>query len=258
MGGKLESRAGRVNAVAQGSAARSPRSGHTFSFRATPPQPITVRLSSRLLASPLLVLAACTGRHPNDTSPQAPVRPLAALAAQQVIVAPIHSLREVDPFGWTQQIPRSREYLRVVDDAIDTELAARGLGTQWIYPPALVRASKASPSYAVDPYALGAGPLKSPNVAGDTRLGEPLATQLRTMVALQDKARAVLLPVELRFERDGEKRDQGVAVLKVALIDGRLGEVRWIGDVRSDPSPTFSPALVTSLANRFADLITAR
>jgi hypothetical protein len=37
-----------------------------------------------------------------------------------------------------------------------------------------------------------------------------------------------------------------------------LGEVRWIGDVRSEPFATFSPALVTSLANKFADLITAR
>lgn len=219
-----------------------------------------MRLSPRLFASSLLVVAACGGQqHPNEApTPPAPVRPLGALVAQQVIVAPIHSLSEVDPFGWTGQIPRSREYLRAVDDAIDAELTARGLGTQWIYPPALVRASKASPSYAVDPYALGAGGLKSPNVVLGTRLGDPLATQLRTMVALQDRARAVLLPVELHFERDGEKRDQGVAVLKVALIDGRLGEVRWIGDVRSDPSPTFSPALVTSLANKFADLITAR
>jgi hypothetical protein len=89
-------------------------------------------------------------------------------------------------------------------------------------------------------------------------LGDPLATQLRTMVAMQESARAVLLPVELHFERDAVKRDQGVAVLRVALIDGRLGEVRWIGDVRSEPSPTFSPALVTSVANKFADLITAR
>jgi hypothetical protein len=241
-------------------AARSPRSGHTFSFRATPPQQITVRLSSRLLASPLLVLAACAGQqHPNEApTPPAPIHPLGALVAQQVIVAPIHSLSEVDPFGWTQQIPRSRAYLRAVDDAIDAELAARGLGTQWIYPAAIVRASQASPAYSVDPYALGAGPLTSPGVESGTRLGDPLATQLRTMVALQDKARAVLLPVELHFERDVAKRDQGVAVLRVALIDARVGEVRWIGDVRSDPSPTFSPALVTSLANKFADLITAR
>jgi hypothetical protein len=204
------------------------------------------------------VLVACAGRHPSEApTPEAPVHPLAALAAQQVIVAPTHSLREVDPFGWTKQIPRSREYLRSVDDAIDAELAARGLGTHWIYPPALVRASKASPSYAVDPYALGAGGLKSPNVVGGTRLGDPLASQLRSMVAMQESARAVLLPVELHFERDRDKRDQGVAVLKVALLDGRLGEVRWIGDVRSEPSPTFSPMLVTSLANKFADLITA-
>jgi hypothetical protein len=217
-----------------------------------------VRLSSRLLASFALVLAACAGQHPSEApTPQAPARPLAALVAQQVIVAPTHSLSEVDPFGWTKQIPRSREYLRSLDDAIVTELAARGLGTHWIYPPALLRASRASPSYAVDPYSLGAGALKNPNVVGGTRLGDPLATQLRTMVALQESARAVLLPVELHFERDGDKRDQGVAVLKVALIDGRLGEVRWIGDVRSEPSPTFSPVLVTSLANKFADLITA-
>lgn len=218
-----------------------------------------MRLSSRLPTSLLLVLAACAGQHPNEApTPPAPVRPLGALVAQQVIVAPIHSLREVDPFGWTQQIPRSRAYLRAVDDAIDAELGARGLGTQWIYPAAIVRASQASPSYAVDPYALGAGPLTSPGIESGTRLGEPLATQLRTMVALQDRARAVLLPVELHFERDVVKRDQGVAVLRVALIDARVGEVRWIGDVRSDPSPTFSPALMSSLANKFADLITAR
>jgi hypothetical protein len=205
-----------------------------------------------------LVLAACAGQHSSEApTPAAPDRPLAALVAQQVIVAPTHSLSEVDPFGWTKQILRSRAYLRSLDDAIDAELAARGLGTQWIYPPALVRASKASPSYAVDPYALGAGGLKSPNVVGGSRVGDPLASQLRSMVAMQESARAVLLPVELHFERDKDKRDQGVAVLKVALIDGRLGEVRWIGDVRSEPSPTFSPVLVTSLANKFADLITA-
>ena len=239
-------------------AAPSPRSAHRFSFRG-PPKQVIVQLSPRLFASSLLLVAACGGQHPNEApTPTAPVRPLGALVAQQVIVAPTHSLSEVDPFGWTQQIPRSREYLRSVDDAIDAELAARGLGKQWIYPPALLRASKASPSYAVDPYALGAGPLRGSNVVGGTRLGDPLATQLRTMVAMQESARAVLLPVELHFERDRVLRDQGVAVLKVALIDGRLGEVRWIGDVRSDPSPTFSPALVTSLANKFADLITAR
>ena len=185
-----------------------------------------------------------------------PGRPLAPLVAQQVIVAPTHSLREVDALGWSAQIPRSRVFMHALDDEIEIELAARGLKTRWIYPAALVRAARINPSYAIDPYTLAADPLGSPDIVAGSRISDPLMTQLRTMVALEESARAVLIPVELRFERlpSGE----GVAALRVALVDGRLGEVRWIGDVRSDSSPTFSRGLLTSLAAHFADLITAR
>jgi len=57
-----------------------------------------VRLLPRLFASSLLVVAACGGQqHPNEApTPKAPDRPLGALVAQQVIVAPIHSLSEVE------------------------------------------------------------------------------------------------------------------------------------------------------------------
>lgn len=170
-------------------------------------------------------------------------------------MTPAHSLREVDALGWTARIPRSREYLRSFDAALADELAARGLKSQWVWPADLVRAARANPSYAVDPYGLAAAPLRSPTIASGTRIGDPLATQLRTMVALQERARAILLPVELRFEKD--TTGQGVAVVRLALIDGRLGEVRWIGDVRSEPSPTFSGALLTSLAAHLSDLIAA-
>jgi hypothetical protein len=204
----------------------------------------------------LLVVTACAGSRPAGTpAPVAPTRPLAALAAQQVIVTPTHSLREVDALGWTAQIPRSREYLRSFDAAVGAELAARGLQTQWVWPADLARAARANPSYAVDPYALAAAPLRDPAVVSGARIGDPLATQLRTMIALQERARAILLPVEIRFDKDAT--GQGVAVLRLALIDGRLGEVRWIGDVRSDPSPTFSPALLRTLAAHLSDLITA-
>jgi len=75
------------------------------------------------------------------------------------------------------------------------------------------------------------------------------------MIALHD-SRFVLLPVELRFERD--KSGQGIAVLHTVLVDGRIGEVRWAGDASSDPSPAFSRALLASVASHFADLITIR
>ncbi len=182
------------------------------------------------------------------------MRPLAPLAALRVILAPVHTMRTADPLGWAAQLPRTRDYLRMVDSALAAELGARGLEKQWIYPPELVRAQRGSPTYAVDPYALGANTLRSAEVKAGAKLGDPLVTQLRTMIALQE-ARIVLLPVELRFE--ATEAPLGVAVLRVAMLDGRLGEVRWTGDVRSDPSPTLSRAVLGSLAAHFADLITA-
>ena len=135
------------------------------------------------------------------------------------------------------------------------ELGLRGLEKQWTWPADLVRASKGNPTYAVDPYALGASVLRAPGVASGMRLGDPLATQLRTMVALQEDARAVIIPVELRFDRTAA--GPGVAVLRVALLDGRLGDVRWIGTVRSDTASSYSRAVLASVAAHLADLITA-
>lgn len=204
-------------------------------------------------------LVACPSRQSAEAPvPEPPARPLASLVAQQVIVAPAHSLRETDALGWAAQIPRSREYLRALDDTLAAELRARGLGTSWVFPPALVRAAKANPSYAVDPYVLAADPLREPGFDASERLTGPIVSQLRTMVALQENARFVLLPVELRFERAKDDPAKGVAVLKTALVDGRLGEVRWMSDVRSEPSPTLSPVVLSSLANKLADLITVR
>jgi len=214
-----------------------------------------VRTLSRLLCALSLGLAACAKPAPEPAAPPVPARPLAALLSQQVVVAPTQALREADALGWTQQVPRSRELLRALDDSIRAELSARGINRQWVFPEALERAERLNPSYAVNPYALDARGLMSPAVVPGTAIVGTLATQLRTMAALQESGRAVLIPVELRFDRlpSGE----GVAVLHVALVDARVREVRWIGDVRSEPSPTFSRGLLSSLAAHLADLITA-
>jgi len=217
-----------------------------------------VRTLPRLLwCVPLLL--GCAGKPAAQTPTPTPtatpvVRPFAALAEQRVIVAPAYRINEADPTGWLAQIPRTREYLRSLDDSIGAELAARGLKAQWVFPADLARAAKRNPTYAVDPYALAADPLRSKNVAPQSRLTEPLASQIRTMIALHD-ARVVLLPVELRFEKD--QAGQGIAVLRLALLDGRLSEVRWVGEVRSAPSATLSPAILSSLAAHLGDLIAA-
>ncbi len=214
--------------------------------------------SVRQLSIFAVLLAACHGAPKGEDVPAMPepvMRPLAQLAAQRVIVTPAFSLVSPDPLGWSAQLPKSREYLRQFDDTLQSVLGERGLKKQWIYPPDLVRAAKGSPTYAVDPYSLGSNILRSTAVVSGSRYGDPLATQLRTMVALQEDARAVLVPVELHFEK--EKTGQGSAVLRVALLDARLGDVRWIGYVRSDPVDHPSPAMLTSLASHLADLITS-
>jgi len=214
-----------------------------------------LRTLSRLLCCAPLAIAACGGgkaaEAPAPLEPTA--RPLANLAAQHVIVAPAFRLRESDALGWAAQIPRSRDYLKSLDDELLFALGERGLKTQWVYPADLVRSMRKNPTYAVDPYTLAVDPLRNPNLQPGAKLTDPLATQLRTMIALQD-ARAVLIPVELRFEKD--KSGQGIAILRLALLDGRLGDVRWVSEVKSDPSPTLSRTLLASIAGRIADLIT--
>jgi hypothetical protein len=203
-----------------------------------------------------LVVACHGGSKTEEPGPvEIPIRPLATLASQRVIVTPAFSIRPGDPMGWAAALPRGKEYLRTLDAEIERELDERGLKSQWYFPPDLVKAARANPTYAADPYSLGVNVLRSESVVSGTRFGDPLTTQLRTMVALHEGARAVLVPVEVHFEKVAA--DKQVAVLRVVFVDGRLGDVRWAGNVRSDPATAFSPEVTKTLVTHFADLIAA-
>ncbi len=214
----------------------------------------TLRLSAAIVG--LAMIGCHSGGKTEEPAPVVePARPLANLASQRVILTPAFSVRQGDPMGWAAAIPKPRDFLKTLDDAFQKELGERGLSTQWIYPADLVRAARANPTYAVDPYTIGVNVLRNPSMVSGSQFGDPLATQIRTMIALQEGARAVVVPVELHFERSGT--DQQVAVLRVALLDGRLGDVRWVGNAKSDPAASFTPAVTKSLAAHFADLIAA-
>ena len=89
------------------------------------------------------------------------------------------------------------------------------------------------------------------------RYGDPLATQLRTMIALQDGARRCSCRWTCAFEKAADGAS-GVAVLQLVLVDARTTEFRLgAARCRSDPAPAFGPAVLTSLANHFADLVIA-
>jgi len=87
----------------------------------------------------------------------------------------------------------------------------------------------------------------------ETRLPEPLASQVRTLVALHDDTRLVLVPVELKLEPvPGQTGAGGRGVLRVVLLDARLSNVRWIGDITSDAAPVFGAAITASVAAKLA------
>ena len=212
----------------------------------------------RSLVIALLVLpAACGGTKVESptTAPTPERRPLSGLAATGAIIAPTFSLRVASDVGWANQLASSREVLRGLDDDIAAAIAARGLRTGWIMPADLALSYKRNPTYATDPYALAEDALRAPTFVAGSRLTEPLASQLRTMIALHENARAVLLPIEARFDRVDASSNAVRATLRLALVDPRFSEAKWVGTVSSDSTSADPRALTRALARGVADLI---
>jgi hypothetical protein len=206
------------------------------------------------------VSAACGSPKPAETATRpssTSARPLAGIVSQRVVVAPALAVREGDPAGWAARIPRLREFLRLLDDEIAVALADRGLGQTWIFPDQLWRGHSRNPSVGVDPYRLATQPLRGARLAVGDRVPQPLASQLRTLVAIHD-GRLVLLPVEVFFDID-RSGQTGRTALRLALVDARAGEIRWSGEVRAEQRGAEPDrAQLAQVATRLANLVTAR
>jgi hypothetical protein len=178
-----------------------------------------------------------------------PALPLAGLVAQPLIVLPAHYLRTGDSIGWTKLVPESRAYLAAFDSALEKVFRSRGVTDSWKFPPELARSAQRNAGYVANPYQLAAHGLRPPTRANAGQLTDPLASQIRAMVALHG-ARIALIPVEVRFEGT---RDSAQAVVRVALLDARLAKVSWAADIRSDVGASPS-AVIESLARHLVDL----
>lgn len=181
----------------------------------------------------------------------APARPLERLAAEHILVLPVQYVTFSDSMGWSALAPSSRKYLATMDDEITFALGERGLGTQWKFAADVARSVARNSSYAPDPHALAANQLRAGVKSDAWQLSEPLASQIRSLVALTD-ARYVMLPVEVRLTGG---RSTGRATLHVVVIDARRSQVQWAGDVTGMQTTKFSPAIAADLASRLADLI---
>jgi hypothetical protein len=205
----------------------------------------------------LLLAVACGTNPPPDPGAEqasSPARPLAAFATQPLALLPAQHVRVDDPAGLASRVGPARELLRAVDDAIAAELAARGTGRSWVLPAVLARAAQRNPTIVSDPYALSAESLRSGVRRTNPRLGEPLASQMRSVIALTE-ARHALIPAEVRFEQSASGAHS--AILRLVLVDGRLAQIMWAGDVTADVATPDQGAIATALARRVADLVIA-
>ncbi len=181
---------------------------------------------------------------------------LSGLAAQHVVVLPVYTV-SIDPgFPGAGAVGNRVTVARTLDADIVAAFDDRGLRRAWIFPPDLVETYKHNPTYATDPYGLAEEPLRIAKVGREARLPEPIASQLRTLVAFHDDARLVLAPLELRLEPVGAHAGRGV--LHLVLIDARAASVAWMGDVVSDTVPTFGPEISASVASRLANVVAIR
>lgn len=205
-----------------------------------------------LLTMAAAILTACGSKPPETGASPVALRPLERMAGQQILVLPVQYFSSRDSLGWNRQIPDRAAFLATLDDQIEAALSARGLGQAWTFGRAVERASKMNSILMTDARSLSAEWLRG-RVLPEAAVRDPLASQVRGLVGLKG-SRYAILPVELRLESHG---GTGVAILRLVMIDSRLAQIRWIGEVVSDPMTTFSPALTASVAARFADLVLA-
>ena len=218
---------------------------------------VTLAASLRTTALLATLLVACgrtaTVGSPTQPAQQAQQAPLIVYATQRIALTPT-SFARTDSLGWGQRLGGPAAIGRALDSALVSALYDRGVSRQWVMPADLVRSFERNRSYATNPYELTTNGLRAVNFQAASRYGEPLSSQLRTMIALHESVRLVLLPVEVRFEREGRA---GRAVLRAVLLDARASDARWVGEVRGDTSSVPRRAL-DSVAGRFADLFVAQ
>jgi len=209
----------------------------------------------------LAISVTACGGSASQTQTQAPApldlpdHSLAGLAAQHVVLLPTYAARVAPNLAWSSAVGRLVDVQRTLDADLLSALDERSLRKLWVFPEDLAQSYRRNASYSTDPYALAEEPLRSPMLAVNQRLPEPLASQLRTLIALHEDARLVLAPVELRFERAGTG---GRGVLRLVLIDPRMSVTLWTGEIASDPVPAYGPVISASIASKLANAVTGR
>ena len=198
----------------------------------------------------LVLLLAVTRAAATAQVPKPPP-PLAQFISQRVNVMPVQLLKP--DTGALVVTANWAAFRKELDDSIGAAIAQRGVNRTWSYAADVARAARRNAAYVSDPYSLGAQQLRGVLIKAGDRIPDLLASNLRTHIAIGD-TRYALIPLEIMFVHKGVEQH---AVLRLVLVDGRGALFMWQGEVTSDAVQKLTPAVVSSLAARVADLVVA-
>jgi hypothetical protein len=190
---------------------------------------------------------------PLPVAPASPAPPVFGdYASRMVVVFPLQRYAVGDSGWMNASSATGRPRAAALDSALTAVLRDRGLGTTWSLAPNTSRVAQREVMLRTDPRALSTAGLVPSRRRNDLDLRDPLASQLRAIIAMVPESRMILLPLEVRVL--STPRGQKQATLRIALLDGRMSTVVSFPDVMGAPAASEKAAL-DSVAAKFADLV---
>ena len=217
-----------------------------------------------LAGAALLYGCASSPAAKQETPPVAAASPLSGLLGRQILVLPAQFLSVANAGGGWDVVPGGESVLPILDEEIADAFRKRGVKNNWTFGRQITESADRNGGLAGDPRNLGAAAIRRIK-PGDTPLPEPLAGNVRNLVALTS-ARYVVLPIEVHLDlRDNERKGS----VRLLLVDSRTARVTWADDVIAqtlrDPqmvSEAMSPygfrMFARDLAAKFADMVVAQ
>ena len=162
-----------------------------------------------------------------STKPQKPAAPAvglstAGLAGQMVTVLPLTMVVADTRIPGTAGPKARAGILRWADSVFNDALIERAPEVDWVFPPALRRATTRAGGLLPSPDRMGQSVMRSSNMK-DTP--DPLRGYIRQLVALAGGARFALIPAAMWITPT--KSDTLVVELSAVLTDARTGRVMW-------------------------------
>ena len=189
---------------------------------------------------------------------------LSGMAGRQLLVLPAQYLATANPGGGWDIAQTGPQLLPILDEEIADVFRKRGIRSNWTFGADITEMARRNGGLAGNPRQLSVQAVRRVK-AGDTPLPEPLASEIRGLVALTS-ARYAVIPLEIHVEVRGVERRGSARML---LIDARTARVVWTEDIEATTvrdaqaaaevlTPYGFRLLARDLAAKFADMVVAQ